>query len=113
MSDELEQTDGTAGRHQAARSLAEQALEAQAAGDDDEAERLFDEAERTDADATINVLQEHAADANDPSTDLRTSADALPQNDEEIAAMSRTIEPGAGAPSRANVGGSGSGADNQ
>ena len=109
MSDELDQTDGTAGKREAARSLAEQALKAQAAGDDEEAERLFTEAEQTDQEAVIAVLQERSDDANEPSTDAETE----PQNDEEIAAMSRTIQPGSDAPSRAGISGRGSGADNE
>lgn len=109
MSDKLDQTDGTAGRHEAARALGEQALQAQAAGDDEEAERLFTEAEKTDQDAVIALLQERAADANDSAT----SSDAEPQDDEEIAAMSRTIQPGSDAPSRSGISGRGSGADNE
>ncbi len=109
MSDELDQTDGTAGKREAARALAEQALQAQAAGDDEEAERLFTEAEKTDQDAVVALLQERAGDANDAAT----GADAEPQNDDEIAAMSRTIQPGADAPSRAGISGRGSGADTE
>ncbi len=48
MSDDLDQTDGAGGKHAAARQLAEQALRAQAAGDEEEAERLFADAERAD-----------------------------------------------------------------
>lgn len=106
MSDELDQTDGAGGRHASARQMAEQALRAQAAGDQDEADRLFAVAERVDPEAVIAVLQEH-------SQDPVTNADAGPQDDAEIAAMSRTIEPGADAPSRSGISGRGSGADTQ
>lgn len=106
MSDELDQSDGVGGKHASARQMAERALRAQADGDADEADRLFAEAERIDADAVVAVLQEHRGDP-------VLAADAAPQNDAEIAAMSRTVEPGADAPSRAGVSGSGSGADTQ
>ena len=108
MDDGLRQGDGIAGKHGAARLMAEQAVAAQARGDDEEAGRLFAQAERADPDAVIAVLQERAAEM--PG---RTGEDAMPQDDEEIAAMSRTVEPGSDAPSRAGVSGRGSGADNQ
>ncbi len=109
MADDIDQSDGAGGKHGAARLLAEQALRAQAEGDEEKAERLLTEAERADPDAAIAVLQEHASDANDAAT----GADAAPQDDEEIAAMSRTIEPNSAAPSRAGVSGRGSGADTE
>ena len=105
MSDEF-QADATAGKHASARSLAEQALSAQAAGDDAEADRLFAEAERADPDAVVAVLQEHTGDA------PRLVA-TEEQDDDEVAAMSRTLQPGADAPSRAGVSGRGSGGDTQ
>ncbi len=105
MNDDLDQSDGAGGKHAAARQMAEQALRAQAAGNDEEADRLFAAAERVDPQAVANVLEERG---NDPAT-----TDAGPQDDDEIAAMSRTIEPGADAPSRAGVSGRGSGADTQ
>ena len=106
MSDDLDQTDGSGGKHAAARQLAEQALRAQAAGDEEEAERLFADAERADPQAVIAVLEEHR---NDPATTAATA----PQDDAELAAESRTVEPGTNAPSRAGVSGRGSGADTQ
>lgn len=109
MAEELDQSDGLGGKHAAARLLAEKALHAQAEGDDDEAERLFAEAERADPDAVIAVLQERARDPNDAAT----SADAAPQDDDELAAMTRTVEPGQSAPSRAGISGRGSGADTE
>ncbi len=105
MNDDLDQSDGAGGKHVAARQMAEQALRAQAAGNDEEADRLFAAAERVNPQAVANVLEERG---NDPAT-----TDAGPQDDDEIAAMSRTIEPGADAPSRAGVSGRGSGADTQ
>lgn len=107
MSDDLDQTDGAGGKHAAARQLAEQALRAQAAGDEEEAERLFADAERADPQAVIAVLEEHR---DDPAT---AAAPSEPQDDAELAAESRTVEPGADAPSRAGVSGRGSGADTQ
>ncbi len=106
MSDELDQTDGVGGKHASARQMAEQALRAQAAGDEDAADRLFAAAERIDPEAVVAVLQERR---DDPAT----TADTAPQDDAEIAAMSRTVEPGADAPSRAGVSSRGSGADTQ
>ena len=106
MSDDLDQTDGAGGKHAAARQLAEQALRAQAAGDEDEAERLFAAAERADPQAVVAVLEEHR---DDPAA----AAVPGPQDDAELAAEARTVEPGADAPSRAGVSGRGSGADTQ
>lgn len=107
MSDDLDQTDGAGGKHAAARQLAEQALRAQAAGDEAEAERLFADAERADPQAVIAVLEERR---DDPAP---TAAVSGPQDDAELAAESRTVQPGADAPSRAGVSGRGSGADSQ
>ena len=106
MADELYQSDGIGGRHAAARQMAERAIKAQAAGDDEEAGRLFDEAARIDPDAVSAALAERAGDA-------ATGADAGTQDDAEIAALSRTLEPGSDAPSRSGVTGAGSGADQQ
>lgn len=105
MSDDLDQGDGAGGKHGAARQLAEQALRAQAAGDGDEAERLFAAAERADPQAVIAVLEEHRDDPAATAT--------APQDDAELAAESRTVKPGTDAPSRAGVSGRGSGADSQ
>ena len=106
MSDDLDQTDGAGGKHAAARQLAEQALRAQAAGDEDEAERLFAAAERADPQAVAAVLEEHRDDP-------VTAAAPGPQNDAELAAEARTVQPGADAPSRSGVSSRGSGADTQ
>ena len=106
MSDDLDQTDGVGGKHAAARQMAEQALRAQTAGDDDEASRLFAAAERIDPQAVIAVLEERRGD---PAAVPGGEA----QNDDEVAAITRTVEPGADAPSRAGISGRGSGADTQ
>ncbi len=98
-----ERGDAEAGKHQAARTLAERAVRAQAAGDEETADRLFAEAARLDPSAVEAVLSEAVAPLGAP---------AEPQDDTEIAAMSRTVEPG-DAPSRAGIGGRGSGADGQ
>lgn len=100
--------DRQGGRHETARSMAERAIAAQAAGDDDIADQLFADAARIDPDAVAAVLAQRAGDPNDTAT----GADADPQDDEEIAAMSRTIEPG-DAPARSGITGPGSGADHQ
>ncbi len=107
MDDGLRQGDGIAGKHGAARALAEQALAAQARGEEDEADRLFAEADKVDPDAVVAALQERGG------ARARRRTDMAPQDDDEIAAMSRTVEPGSDAPSRAGVSGSGSGADSQ
>ena len=64
---------GSAGKRQRARQLAEEALEAQQAGDDATADRLFDEASQLDPDAVADVLRatgaDTAADARDAPTD--------------------------------------------
>jgi hypothetical protein len=109
MKDELHQDDAIAPKHSIARHLAELAVQAQAAGDDDKAELLFTEAEKTDPEAVAAFLADRASDPNDTAT----SSDAEPQNDEEIAAMSRTIQPRSAAPSRAGISGPGSGADSE
>ena len=107
MDDSLRQGDGIAGKHGAARVLAEQAMAAQSRGDEDEADRLFAEADKVDPDAVIAVLEERGGSR------TRHRVDTAPQDDDEIAAMSRTVEPGSDAPSRAGVSGRGSGADSQ
>ena len=109
MSDKYDQPDGTASRHQTARTLAEQAIRAQAEGDDDTADCLFGEAARIDPEAVANALANAASDP----ADTATGTDAAPQDDNEIAAMARTVQPGSDAPSRAGIGGRGSGADNE
>lgn len=103
MADELDQGDGIGGKHGAARRLAERAVAAQAAGDDDEADRLFAEADRADPSAVEAVLSEAVV----------TRQPVRPAGrDREVAAMSRTISPH-DSPSRAGISGRGSGGDNE
>ena len=104
MKDALQQGDGISGRHATARHMAERAVAAEARGDQDEADRLFAEAEKLDPEAVANVLSESVTSrASDPGE----------QNDAEVAGMSRTVEPHSDAPSRAGITGPGSGADAQ
>lgn len=98
----LESADGIAGRHLSARQMAERAMQAEAEGDQDKADELFAEANRVDPGVVIAALQQNTS----------AGGDTSPQNDEEIAAMSRTIEPG-DAPSRSGISGSGTISDNQ
>lgn len=95
------------GKHATARTLADEALRLRNDGDDAEAERLLDQATRTDPEATADALQD--AGANAPGDDDFDPATA----DEEVARISRTLQPGSDAPSRAGITGSGSGADTE
>src|SRR4051794_41943336 len=94
MKDELHQGDAIAPKHAIARRLAELAVEAQAAGDDDKAELLFAEAEKSDPEAVAAFLGDRAADPGGRAT--RSGGE--PQNDGGIAAMSRNIPPRSAAP---------------
>lgn len=93
-------------KHEQARRLAEAALRAQATGNDAEAARLLEQAERTDPEAVANVLQERdvvlTPDRVEPSPD-----------DDEVAEITETVEPRGNAPSRAGIAGSGTGADTE
>jgi hypothetical protein len=102
MSEKLNQGGGADDRHEAARHMAEAALRAEAAGDTSQAERLLEQAEKTDPDAVIEVVSEQG--------DM-----AIPEavDDSELSVASQTMQPGSDAPSRAGISGSGSGADNQ
>ncbi len=95
-------SDAEGGKHAQARSLAEKALRLQAAGQEDEAEALLAEATATDPSAVEAVLNEGVAS--------RAPGFAPAQDDAEIARMSRVIEPGSAAPSRAGITDAGSGA---
>lgn len=109
MTEKLDQTDGIGGRHGSARAMAERAVAAQAAGDDDVADRLFAEAARIDPSAVDAVLSDRARDPDDTST----GTDALPASDEEVAAAGSMAGTPDHAPSRAGITGPGSGADRQ
>lgn len=91
------------GKHGIARRLVDASMTAQREGRLDEAERLMDEAVRTDPSAVEDALMETRQGAKLDAAEIGTDA--------EVAAISRTIEPEADAPSRAGVTGSGSGAD--
>lgn len=107
MDDTLNQGDGIAGRHGSAREMAERALAAEAQGDQEEADRLFAAADKLDPDAVATVL----AERRDRPGGV-TAADQGPQDDDEVAAITRTVS-GRDAPSRSGITGSGSGADGQ
>ena len=103
MAEDLDQSDGVGGKHLRARQLAEQAVAAQAAGDDDEADRLFAEASRVDPAAVDAVLNQAVVTRQPPGP---------AQRDREVAAMTRTVgakDP----PARAGITGPGSGADGE
>ena len=102
MDDTAYEGDGTGARYATARSMAERALAAEAAGDQDEADRLFAEADAVDPEAVAALLSERRGEP---------GGDIGPQRDEDIAAMTRTVLPHQDAPSRAGITGPGSGAD--
>ena len=108
MDDTLHQGDGIAGRHGTAREFAERALAAEARGDQDEADRLFAQAERIDPEAVANVLAERRGDTGGTAA----PQDLGPQQDEEVAAITRTVT-GHDAWPPAGITGSGSGADGE
>jgi hypothetical protein len=97
-------TDGEGERFARARALAEKAVRAQSEGDDETADRLFAEASRIDPQAVEAVLSEAV---------VTREAPPPPASDEEIAAMSRTVQPHSDAPSRAGITRDGSGADDE
>ena len=97
--------DSGGGKHGQARALAEKAIRLEAAGDQEGADALFDEAQRADPDAVAAVLEEAG--------NARPRAVEPAGRDSEVAAISRTVQPGADAPDRAGISGTGSGADNE
>jgi cellobiose-specific phosphotransferase system component IIA len=58
MTDQGDKEAAGPDKHRQARMLAEDALRAQRAGDQDKADQLFDQAQRTDPLAVAEVLQE-------------------------------------------------------
>jgi len=96
-------SDLGAGKYGQARALADKAMRLEAEGDQEAADRLYDEAQRIDPDALAAALDEAVTS--------RPAHVEPPASDAEVAAISRTIEPHADAPDRANITGSGSGAD--
>ena len=108
MADIQEPDDFGEGKHGQARRLADAALTAQREGRHEDAERLLDEAQRTDPQALEDALAGTQA-----GSQAGAKLDAAEiATDEEVARISRTIEPGSDSPSRAGITGSGSGADN-
>jgi hypothetical protein len=103
--DDNASSDAEAGKHSQARQLAEKALRAEAAGNQDEADTLFAEANRIDPSAVEAALS-------DAGGDYRAAVEPA-GNDEEVARISREIRPGSAAPSRAGITNSGSGADGE
>ena len=87
MDDTLHQGDGIGGRHGSARNMAERALAAEARGDQEEADRLFAQAERIDPEAVAAVLSERRGKAGD----VAATQDQGPQRDDEVAAITRTV----------------------
>jgi hypothetical protein len=78
-------------------------MQAQRDGDLDKAERLMEDARRTDPEAVAEALAETTQGASLDAAEVGSDA--------EVAAIGRTIQPGSAAPSRAGITGSGSGAD--
>ncbi|MFT8711902.1 hypothetical protein [Komagataeibacter rhaeticus] len=106
MNEDDRPDDGGAGRHGAARRLAEAGLRAERAGDQARADELFDEAGRTDPEALENVLREN------PVPRRRVSGQGF-GDDAGVARLSRTVEPHGDSPSRAGITQAGSGADSR
>ncbi|MCE2575586.1 hypothetical protein [Komagataeibacter sp. FNDCR2] len=106
INDDDRPDDAGEGKHGTARRLAEAGLRAEREGDQARADELFDEAERTDPEALENVLMEN------PAPRRRVSGRGF-GDDRGVARMSRTVEPGSDAPSRAGITENGSGADSE
>jgi len=108
MSDDndLSVFDGEDNKHLAARQQAEAALRET---DPDVRDAALAAASRTDPEAVADVLAEAGQGA--------LPEDLAPQDDDDIAALSRTVEPGADSPSREGLiddsPSGGSGADGQ
>jgi hypothetical protein len=97
--------DPGAGKYGQARALADKAMRLEAEGDQEGADRLYDEAQRIDPDALAAALDEAVTS--------RPAQVEPPASDREVAAISRTIQPHADAPDRSGITGSGSGADSE
>jgi hypothetical protein len=110
MSDLIDGADSGPEKHGQARSLVEAALRARREGDDDRADLLMEQAQRTDPQAVEDVLMEIGPRELSPDERPLTPDTAT---DREIELMSRQIEPHADSPSRAGITGTGSGADSQ
>jgi hypothetical protein len=84
-------------------------LRARRNGEDDRANLLMEQARRTAPQAVEDILMEMGP--NERAPDERSDAETA--SDRVIERMSRQIEPGSDAPSRAGITGTGSGADSQ
>lgn len=104
MSDSQGSDEVDGNKHGAARQQADAAEQADAEGDDTRAEDLMDQALRTDPDGLADAL---AQDEDAPPL----AADRGTASDDEVARISREVQPRSDAPSRAGITGSGSGAD--
>lgn len=104
MSDSQGTDEVDGGKHGGARQQADAATRAQAAGDDTRAADLLDQALRTDPDGLADALAQDR-DASPVQADSGTASD------DDVAAISRQIQPASDSPSRAGITGSGSGAD--
>ncbi len=104
---DIQESDTGEGKHGQARRLADAAMAAQREGRHEDAERLLDEAQRADPQALEEALSEQGDGSR---AGARLDAAEI-TTDDEVARISRTIEPGSGSPSRAGITGSGSGAD--
>ncbi|GBR17748.1 hypothetical protein [Asaia spathodeae] len=78
--------DGEDNKHQSARALAEAAFRAEEEGEQEKAEQLFRQAEAADPSALESVLLERRSEH--PGFTPQPAS-----NDEEVAAMSRTMTP--------------------
>ena len=105
MADIQEPESAGEGKHGIARRLVEASMRAQREGRLDEAERLLAEATHVDPEAVEEALAETRQGARLDAAEVGTDA--------EVAAMTRTVEPGSASPSRAGITGSGSGADGE
>ena len=104
MSDTQGTDEVDSNKRGSARQEVDAAARAQAAGDDERASALIDQASRTDPDGLADALAQDRDAAPLP-------GDMDRPDDAAVAAISRTIQPHADAPSRAGITGSGSGAD--
>ncbi|MQR99653.1 hypothetical protein GFJ39_10690 [Gluconobacter sp. AC10] len=92
--------EGEDRKYQVATEQAEAALRARQIGDDALAERLLKAAERTDPEALANVLQR---DIDSPDSRFPNHRTPPAASDDEVAAITRTVQPGSDAPSRAGI----------
>lgn len=87
-------------KFQAATEQAESALRALSIGEDALAMGFMDEAQHTDPEALATALQREKDSPDAPSA---THDVPPPASDKEVAAITRTVQPGVDAPSRAGI----------